>query len=325
MNVATVGRSGISDAPGSASEAKLKAIIAKHDAIATMTIASRTSGRKRVTGRRPSIWRYRASSSRDPGPSSSGQRYEMRITRGTVTRWHRLPSYGSTCSVRSRSSSRTVASPSTRARPSRSSPSSPPRAGRSRATSLPRCSGRTRTTKRLAGRSDGRCRPCAALSDRPASSSTGPVWPSIPPVRGWTSWTWSVWRRRTKRQTWRRPPRSHVVHSWPVSRCAIAPTSMTGRPPAPRASSVSWPSSSIGSAAVRSLGGDASGAIEVARRRVDLDPLDEPGQRRVMDLLARSGDRAGAIRQYRSLVALFDRELGVAPLHETDRAVRRDP
>ena len=70
-------------------------------------------------------------------------------------------------------------------------------------------------------------------------------------------------------------------------------------------------------AAVRSERGDPSGAIEAARRRVDLDPLDEPGQRRVMDLLARSGDRNGAIRQYRSLVALFDRELGVAPLRET--------
>ena len=80
-------------------------------------------------------------------------------------------------------------------------------------------------------------------------------------------------------------------------------------------------------ASARSVGGDPSGAIEAARRRVELDPLDEPGQRRVMDLLARSGDRAGAIRQYRSLVALFDRELGVAPLRETTElyeAIRED-
>jgi len=80
-------------------------------------------------------------------------------------------------------------------------------------------------------------------------------------------------------------------------------------------------------AAARSDGGDPAGAIEAARRRVDLDPLDEAGQRRVMDLLARSGDRAGAIRQYRSLVALFDRELGVAPLRETTDlydAIRED-
>ena len=48
----------------------------------------------------------------------------------------------------------------------------------------------------------------------------------------------------------------------------------------------------------------------------------------VMELMARSGDRAGAIRQYRSLVALFDRELGVAPLRETTElyeAIRGGP
>jgi DNA-binding SARP family transcriptional activator/tetratricopeptide (TPR) repeat protein len=80
-------------------------------------------------------------------------------------------------------------------------------------------------------------------------------------------------------------------------------------------------------AAARSHGGDQSGAIDIARRRVALDPLDEPGQRRVMELLARSGDRSGAIRQYRALVALFDRELGVAPLRETTdlyEAIRED-
>jgi DNA-binding SARP family transcriptional activator len=70
-------------------------------------------------------------------------------------------------------------------------------------------------------------------------------------------------------------------------------------------------------ARARAADGDASGAIEAARRRVELDPLDEPGQRRLIELLAETDDRAGAIRQYRSLVALFDRELGVAPLRET--------
>ncbi len=63
--------------------------------------------------------------------------------------------------------------------------------------------------------------------------------------------------------------------------------------------------------------GDPGGAVEAARRRVELDPLDEGGQRRLIELLARSGDRAGAIGQYRALVALFDRELGVPPLRET--------
>jgi tetratricopeptide (TPR) repeat protein len=63
--------------------------------------------------------------------------------------------------------------------------------------------------------------------------------------------------------------------------------------------------------------GDPAGAGDAARRAVDLDPLDEGGQRRLIELLARVGDRSGAIRQYRELVALLDRELGVAPLSET--------
>jgi DNA-binding SARP family transcriptional activator/tetratricopeptide (TPR) repeat protein len=58
-------------------------------------------------------------------------------------------------------------------------------------------------------------------------------------------------------------------------------------------------------------------AIGAASRRVDLDPLDEDAHRQLILLLARSGDRAGAIRQYRACVAILERELGVAPLAET--------
>jgi DNA-binding SARP family transcriptional activator/tetratricopeptide (TPR) repeat protein len=70
-------------------------------------------------------------------------------------------------------------------------------------------------------------------------------------------------------------------------------------------------------AAARLARGDLPGAVEAARHRVDLDPLDEDGQRRLIEILASTGDRGGAIEQYRSLVALFDRELGVPPLSET--------
>ncbi|MEA2620471.1 MAG: hypothetical protein QOC97_1244, partial [Chloroflexota bacterium] len=79
--------------------------------------------------------------------------------------------------------------------------------------------------------------------------------------------------------------------------------------------------------AARLANGDTSGAIEAGRRRVDVDPLDESGHRRLIESLALAGDRAGAIRQYRSLVALFDRELGVAPLRETTdlyESIRQD-
>jgi DNA-binding SARP family transcriptional activator len=63
--------------------------------------------------------------------------------------------------------------------------------------------------------------------------------------------------------------------------------------------------------------GDFASAVKAARRRVDLDPLDEAAQRRLMGMLARSGDRAAAIRQYRACVAVLERELGVSPLAET--------
>jgi DNA-binding SARP family transcriptional activator/predicted ATPase len=68
---------------------------------------------------------------------------------------------------------------------------------------------------------------------------------------------------------------------------------------------------------VRLAAGQLAGAVDASRRRVELDPLDESGQRRLIEVLGRTGDRAGAIGQYRGLVALFDRELGVPPLRET--------
>src|SRR6188768_1332994 len=63
--------------------------------------------------------------------------------------------------------------------------------------------------------------------------------------------------------------------------------------------------------------GDIAAAADAASRIVELDPLDEPARRRLMAILARSGDRAGAIRLYRSTVATLERELGVQPLAET--------
>jgi len=70
------------------------------------------------------------------------------------------------------------------------------------------------------------------------------------------------------------------------------------------------------SAALESAG-DLAGAITAAARRVDLDPLDEGAHVQLMDLLASSGDRPAALRQYRVCVATLERELGVVPLPET--------
>ncbi len=58
-------------------------------------------------------------------------------------------------------------------------------------------------------------------------------------------------------------------------------------------------------------------AIPHARRRLALDPLDEPAHRRVIELYAATGNRAEALRQYRECVRVLDRELGVRPLPET--------
>ncbi len=58
-------------------------------------------------------------------------------------------------------------------------------------------------------------------------------------------------------------------------------------------------------------------ALRLARRWLDLDPLHEPAQRALIRLHAWSGDRAGALEQYRACVRVLSEELGVAPLAET--------
>ncbi len=58
-------------------------------------------------------------------------------------------------------------------------------------------------------------------------------------------------------------------------------------------------------------------ATDAGRRWLEVDPLHEPAHQLMMSALARSGEVAGAIAQYRDLVRTLDRELGVAPLPET--------
>jgi DNA-binding SARP family transcriptional activator len=74
-------------------------------------------------------------------------------------------------------------------------------------------------------------------------------------------------------------------------------------------------------AAAAERDGDLVAAIDHTKRRLAVDALHEPAHRDLMRLYARSGDRAGALRQYREAVRLFDQELGVAPVAET-RALR---
>jgi DNA-binding SARP family transcriptional activator/tetratricopeptide (TPR) repeat protein len=75
--------------------------------------------------------------------------------------------------------------------------------------------------------------------------------------------------------------------------------------------------------AARARTGDPAGAVEAARRRVQLEPLEEVGYRTLMGLQADLGDRAGAISTYHHCASVLERELGVAPDPLTRRAFQR--
>ena len=67
----------------------------------------------------------------------------------------------------------------------------------------------------------------------------------------------------------------------------------------------------------------ADGSLERAtghaRRWLQLDPLHEPAHQAIIRLNGWAGQRSAAMRQYRSLVRVLDRELAVRPLPETTR------
>lgn len=68
--------------------------------------------------------------------------------------------------------------------------------------------------------------------------------------------------------------------------------------------------------------GDVRAALDAARRWVELEPLDDEGQHRYIELLAGTGDRAAALRQfdvYRALLAEDD----LWPLDQTRELVDR--
>ncbi|MBV9205278.1 MAG: AAA family ATPase, partial [Actinobacteria bacterium] len=75
--------------------------------------------------------------------------------------------------------------------------------------------------------------------------------------------------------------------------------------------------------AARARTGDLTGAVEAARRRVQLQPLEEAGYRTLMELQADLGDRAGAVSTYHHCASVLERELGVAPDPATYQAFQR--
>jgi DNA-binding SARP family transcriptional activator/tetratricopeptide (TPR) repeat protein len=73
----------------------------------------------------------------------------------------------------------------------------------------------------------------------------------------------------------------------------------------------------------RARTGDLAGAVEAARRRVRLQPLEEVGYRALMERQADLGDRAGAVSTYHHCASVLERELGVAPDPATRTAFER--
>ena len=69
--------------------------------------------------------------------------------------------------------------------------------------------------------------------------------------------------------------------------------------------------------------GDLTGAADVARRRIQLQPLEESGYRTLMQLQADLGDRAGAVTTYHHCASVLERELGVIPDPVTRQAFER--
>ncbi|MFB4303253.1 AAA family ATPase [Actinomadura sp. NTSP31] len=76
-------------------------------------------------------------------------------------------------------------------------------------------------------------------------------------------------------------------------------------------------------ATTRTGTGDLTGAVDAARRRIRLQPLEEVGYRVLIRLQADSGDRAGAISTYHHCASVLERELGVVPDPATRRAFQR--
>jgi DNA-binding SARP family transcriptional activator/tetratricopeptide (TPR) repeat protein len=75
--------------------------------------------------------------------------------------------------------------------------------------------------------------------------------------------------------------------------------------------------------AARARTGDPAGAVQAARRRIKLQPLEETGYRTLMLLQADLGDRAGAVSTYHHCASVLERELGVIPDPATRQVFQR--
>jgi len=69
--------------------------------------------------------------------------------------------------------------------------------------------------------------------------------------------------------------------------------------------------------------GSYAAAIDLARRRIDLEPLEEVGYRGLLRLQGLAGDRAAAVQTYHRCASVLERELGVAPDRATTAEYQR--
>ena len=69
--------------------------------------------------------------------------------------------------------------------------------------------------------------------------------------------------------------------------------------------------------------GDVAAAIRSARDLTRLAPFDEPALRRLVTLLDRAGDRAGALQEYQLFAARLAREIESTPSTETEALIAR--
>ena len=107
--------------------------------------------------------------------------------------------------------------------------------------------------------------------------------------------------------------------SWPDSPCANAPSSRTGSRPSRARLRQVLAGCLERLAAACAAAGDLDRARDHIRRWLSLDPMHEPAHQAMIRALAWTGQRSAAVRQYRELVGILDRELAVRPLPETTR------
>jgi len=74
---------------------------------------------------------------------------------------------------------------------------------------------------------------------------------------------------------------------------------------------------------VRQSLGDPAGALDAARRRIKLEPLDERGYRQLMEIQLRTGDRGGALTTYHRCAEILEREMQLSPGPEVRAVLAR--